>query len=632
MKGTLFSADFVKETNGNFRLLEINTDTGFVNAALPQFDLAAFEAILAANNITKVHVVYKSFQTNFVDYLEQYLTDNASYITDFDRVQESVFTVYPSTPVDAADKFILRLAYDESALLDSEYAKGTLNLFKLFSDNSASSDVVEYYHSSTDFTNDNLPRVLNGVNEPDIVVKGITDGANSALKFIKLGQSSKTDTERYDDAIAELGTANTVIQKFYSAGTSTHSNSYRSFHIVYGGTLDIINLASYNAKAFLDRPTSINNDDAEIFSVTDTKHYFELATNFPIFTQHGIFENERLLDASGSSIAIASASVGTSYKSFHIEGAPDTDNMIDVFAWSATGSVFPSGSYENTSVLNNLSEKDLEYNLISKVTLNNPAGDVFRLAPSTAVLIYDASEDQMKYVKVKDIDTSDNNFIQLNGTLIGISGNEIEVLEDTHKVYTPNLETTDNFILDGVDIQGFNIITHNYYRATCFAAGTEITLANGDVKNIEDIVEGDEVLSFCYCDDNGCEKEFKAGVVTAIDHRHNVGSHADACESLGDEPSLYTINNTGIAFTPEHPFLTKEGFKSLMPDSNQAPYNGEQVAKVLVIGDEILTENGDYITVETIEVLRSDAEEKVYNFTVADTHTYIANGLVVHNK
>ena len=69
-----------------------------------------------------------------------------------------------------------------------------------------------------------------------------------------------------------------------------------------------------------------------------------------------------------------------------------------------------------------------------------------------------------------------------------------------------------------------------------------------------------------------------------------------------------------------------------MPDSNQAPYNGEQVAKVLVIGDEILTENGDYITVETIEVLRSDAEEKVYNFTVADTHTYIANGLVVHNK
>jgi hypothetical protein len=31
MKGTLFSADFVKDSSGNLRLLELNTDTGFIN-------------------------------------------------------------------------------------------------------------------------------------------------------------------------------------------------------------------------------------------------------------------------------------------------------------------------------------------------------------------------------------------------------------------------------------------------------------------------------------------------------------------------------------------------------------------------------------------------------------------------
>ena len=73
------------------------------------------------------------------------------------------------------------------------------------------------------------------------------------------------------------------------------------------------------------------------------------------------------------------------------------------------------------------------------------------------------------------------------------------------------------------------------------------------------------------------------GKVIAVDHRHTVGSHAEACKSLGDEPSLYTITlndygsgHTGIEFTPEHPFLTKEGWKSLVPDPNQEPYKSSK--------------------------------------------------------
>ena len=46
--------------------------------------------------------------------------------------------------------------------------------------------------------------------------------------------------------------------------------------------------------------------------------------------------------------------------------------------------------------------------------------------------------------------------------------------------------------------------------------------------------------------------------------------HSDACKSLGDEPSLYTLigveNEWGIEFTPEHPFLTKrDGIISTRP-------------------------------------------------------------------
>ena len=42
MKGTVFSADFVKDSNGNLRLLELNTDTGFIGQELVNFDFSGF--------------------------------------------------------------------------------------------------------------------------------------------------------------------------------------------------------------------------------------------------------------------------------------------------------------------------------------------------------------------------------------------------------------------------------------------------------------------------------------------------------------------------------------------------------------------------------------------------------------
>jgi hypothetical protein len=48
-------------------------------------------------------------------------------------------------------------------------------------------------------------------------------------------------------------------------------------------------------------------------------------------------------------------------------------------------------------------------------------------------------------------------------------------------MYSLNLEDVDNFILADGGLSS-NAVTHN-----CFVAGTEITLSNGDVKNIEDV-------------------------------------------------------------------------------------------------------------------------------------------------
>ena len=196
----------------------------------------------------------------------------------------------------------------------------------------------------------------------------------------------------------------------------------------------------------------------------------------------------------------------------------------------------------------------------------------------------------------------------------------VEVLEESHEVFNLlNVEPTHTFYVNG-------ILVHNkeFLPPTCFAAGTHISLSNGDVKNIEDVVVGDEVLGW-----DG--KKIDSAVVIATDDSHNVGSHAAACKLLGDEPSLYTIDNTGIEFTPEHPFLTKDGWKSLAPDKNQEPYLSNKEPKILQVGDSICIDS-EWKEIENIKIVRSDSNEKVYNITVDRLHSYIANGIIVHNK
>jgi len=81
MKGIVFSSDFIVDKSGNERLLEINTDTAFLDAALPLIDFTQFFNVLSSNNITKLNVVYKDeIHENFVNHLSQSVSSNASFI------------------------------------------------------------------------------------------------------------------------------------------------------------------------------------------------------------------------------------------------------------------------------------------------------------------------------------------------------------------------------------------------------------------------------------------------------------------------------------------------------------------------------------------------------------------------
>jgi intein/homing endonuclease len=69
-----------------------------------------------------------------------------------------------------------------------------------------------------------------------------------------------------------------------------------------------------------------------------------------------------------------------------------------------------------------------------------------------------------------------------------------------------------------------------------------------------------------------------------------------------------TIDDEVLETTLEHPFFTDDG---LWVDAGE-----------LEIGERILSMDGDYGTVEAVVVIE-DADQPMYNLTVAEVHTFI---------
>jgi hypothetical protein len=630
MKGTLISTDFVKDSSGGYKFLEINTDAGMSKDFIENYlDLSPLHTIIDEHTTTidTFEVVYKPLiHSDFVEALSQSISDNVSSITSFVKHEETLDAIYPTSPDDDESKFILRLAYDENAILDSIYAKNNLSSLRLFNENTSSNAIPFWFSSSIDGEDvfiDSLNRETNSSNLPDLVMKSTAQ--QSSVAFLKLKNGS-TDEEKVNLLLSE--STDRIVTNFEihnDSITDGVAQSVKHYSIVYGGTLSTINIGTYNTQAMLSLPSSIEINDTQFTNAdaVNQKHFYEFSTTIKKeqHLQGDLFETERIISSSGDPISMDDLETGSLVQSYYINGLPDTGELNDFMGWEQSGYSFASGSEPTSSVIESFATFSMASNELVQIKVTGD--DEYRYIPTSAkLLVYDSGSDTTKFKPATQVKNSSDYLVSATGSLISIDESYMIFLSTaTGSTYNVNVETADILVTDGSTIGGLGFILHNI---TCFAAGTQISLANGDTKNIEDIVVGDEVLGW---DGNSIE----SSVVSAIDHRHTVGGHGDACKTLGDEPSLYTINDTGIEFTPEHPFLTKDGWKSLVPNPNDEPYKSIQEPKVLSVGDSILRD-GNWEEINTIGVVRSDSEERVYNITVEKLHSYIANGIVVHNK
>jgi hypothetical protein len=153
--------------------------------------------------------------------------------------------------------------------------------------------------------------------------------------------------------------------------------------------------------------------------------------------------------------------------------------------------------------------------------------------------------------------------------------------------------------------------------AACFAAGTKISMHDGTMKNIEDIVIGDTVLSW-----DEKTNEITRGNVSGLN------------QPLHDDMVNLTWGSITNKNTFDHPFYVKDkGWCSYAPDLTMERYSLFETVEKLETGDICYYNSG----IELKEIRLSSIEEEIgitqtYIFSVETYNTFFANNILTHNK
>ena len=455
--------------------------------------------------------------------------------------------IYPDVIDDSSERFILRLAYNENAIIDSTYCADSFAPLKLMHDAGHSGSIVPFYAVSGSTTYDTINTAAYSENVPNAVFKNKVWPNDVSFKKITDWSSAKSGL-----------TGSAYLSSYEISAESISDNvawSYRNYSIAYGTNLDIIDLGTTIAYAKLTLPTTSQVNITAMSSNTDlsVKHYYEFSTSLikSVKRREGLYSTEHFISASGEDLAFEDVAIGKVLQSFHVEGMPDTDDATIFSSYEITGSVWPAGSkITGSSVVSNLDSYPASEGIIYGLKMSG-VDEKFYLGPTTSVLSYDSGSDKIKFRAISEIEEDDIYLIDINNNIVDIEENKMIVLNTpTGSFNSVNLEPTDNIVTGNTP---FFFAFHNN-KGKCFMPGSKVTMADNSLKEIQDIKVGDIVLTKdgtnCVVEDtyiysiNQMTKMYTNGNITVTNsHPLFINGEWSNAEQLGWESKIMYVKN-----------------------------------------------------------------------------------------
>lgn len=643
MKGVIIGTDLLQDNNGDVKVLEINSNVGIYQDSNEYFDFDGFVTLLLDNSINELHFIFDSNEVNiqntpnygpdesvreltFLSRLKRKSEENNITFYEYEVMSNSITVPFIE---DAPNKFILRQAYDSTALIDSEYCSDKFKFQDLISESGID---IDSYTNSTEIEINTLTDVEIG------------DHPNLLVKYRYPGYDTKSYPQIYvapnEEVLTNLKTnlsPDYILQKYVYSDNNVVDNRYtviRSMDIFYGPNLDVFHLGSCTVSAAVEK--NVWEDEIEEVSTglvnnkTRVKYINGRVSDNNEVIYH-VDQDTKIVDSNGNLISIDDINVGTTLKSITINGLDGEIPPSQFF--STVNHLSTNINFVDTNVVEMKSQP--YEGLFIKITLED--GTVWSDIHKTNLYVELSGTTDTVFRRVNMLSVGDKilSVNKVTNEVIAIPITNLEVTYESKTIYEIDVEESDLFLTSiGDDNSVLKLaIQHNPCYACygwncgswscsgycpgcgCFAEGTEIVTPSG-IKKIEDFKENDYVKSL------------------DIQNNELVNKKSYKLSSFDYNGSLVIINGIRTMATIGHPFAVKDNEGNLKwaaydKEEDKTYFDDGLVVFNLLDEEFSINLNGEWVKIENVEL--EPYNGKVYNISVEDTHNYIANNILVHN-
>ena len=457
MKGTIIGTDLLQQGD-SVKILEINTNTTIYNSGADLLNYEPLFEMMVSNGINQLHFIWTDMASYLPENIKQYrFADILKEKCQLNGIEYFGYTV-PLNSVtvpyieDTPTKFILRQAYDTTALVDETYCADKYEFISLMS---GSEYLPKTYILNDEFGYDSLNSLnLEYPNEPNVLVKHrYPTYDQSELPALYSLELSSELNEFKNELVSE---DNNLLQEFVYDTQNIIDGRYnviRSIDIIYGSNLDVINMGGYTTSTVMELSFLQNefiSGSRRLNQKSRYKYINKGLGNFEGIDYH-TDDDSLILDYTGSFRSLDTYQLGDYIKSIDFTdlngNSPSNGENILLYGWESNLDQTINTLLQTSSSLQGVESASVE-TLFIRITLEN--GATWTDSPSCTYYIEESGSLSTRWDKVNNFYIGDKLVVQNTIT------NELSTLEivelgmeyDYKTIYGLDFEPSDLFLVD----------------------------------------------------------------------------------------------------------------------------------------------------------------------------------------
>ncbi len=466
MKATIIGSDLLQK-NGSVKFLEINTNTTIYNEGADLLDYTPLFNMLTSNGITEFHYIWTEFDAfkpniepnRFRQILQTKCEENNISYTEYIVPQNSVTVPFIE---DTPNKFILRQAFDTTALVDDAYCADKFEFFNLMSGSE--------YIPKTYFTSDTL-----NVNTLDSVDYIDIENPNVLIKYRnpQYDQTQYPALYRVSDsteltAIIESAESDYLVQEFIFSEDNLVDDRYsiiRSIDIIYGPNLDVINMGGYTQSSVIPisfTPTEYVEGTNKLNQKSRYK-YITKEVGRSKFGDYHTDDDSVILKFDGTLADVDTIQLGDYIRSINFIDSNENEaaaftSEIFTYGWDSTLQQSNDTLVQMQSELVGMVSTSVQTIMI-QITLAD--GKVWSEAPGSTFYIEEKDSIETKFERVNNFYIGDKIVVTDSNTneLTTIVITDLQMVFESKTIYTLDFAPSDLFLVDVGD--GLFSVMHN---------------------------------------------------------------------------------------------------------------------------------------------------------------------------